>query len=99
MSEAQNWSRLAHWEADSMGTDRGTEKQLYGLELRLRLRLRLGDPAGHPNPAAGYCAGLRLFEPSTVKGFCRQTVRDAHCAGIRRKPGWDAPLALPVRLR
>ena len=37
MSEAQNRSRLPHWKADSIGTDRGTEKRLYGLELRLRL--------------------------------------------------------------
>lgn len=33
--EAQNWDRLPYWKADSIGTDRGTEKRLYGLELHL----------------------------------------------------------------
>ena len=58
MSEAQNWDRLPYWKADSIGTDRGTEKRLYGLELHLRLRW--GRPVGHPHSAAGYGSGLRL---------------------------------------
>lgn len=35
MSEAQNWDRLPYWKADSIGTGRGTEKRLNGLELHL----------------------------------------------------------------
>lgn len=58
MSEAQNWDWLPYWKAESIGTDRGTEKRLYGLELHLRLRW--GRPVGHPHSAAGYGSGLRL---------------------------------------